>query len=412
MPEQLGAYFSAVQIRARSLFVRKRTKPSQTSNSSLLSSVEADFAYASGNDEDFPGAYKAHLLSLDADDLALVQATAFQRLAEYMHGRFGIGTEDLERALRGQANLEELILGSAGKRKNNVKPPPNAATFRTSISAGGIFGKHLDDLPANVRNADCGLPRVVVHLMALIVERGQLTSGLFRIDGRRQVVDALAEMIAGGYESNPATFGDAAVGVHELCSLLKRYLREIEGYLVPRAHVHALYALRHVTDGRERSTLSRLILLTLPASSVRALAAVSLFLSSLAECSASTQMTASSLAVVFTPTLFAVDGGMDDLQELAWITGLWADVIGGSSGSAGKSIGRGPQQSVFGLGIEWQVECLKAWQAHYQSLHPLPSTARESGMKQASTSKTGSSNRSKEPIAVMEANRSAKHFAR
>ena len=175
-PPSLGAYFTAVKLRSKTLLGDSRMGKNATEevNGRKRSKDHA----LDVSDEVFPGVFKAHVLSLDERDLQLVQSTAFQHLLKTLlvipmtsqgvkeEGRKKYGTEEaIKSALRGEISFEEAMTGI--KRTLILSPRTSIA----SMTNCGIFGAPLNSLDSKIVNPDCKLPRLIVHLMQLIYER-------------------------------------------------------------------------------------------------------------------------------------------------------------------------------------------------------------------------------------------------
>ena len=149
-----------------------------------------------------------------------------------------------------------------------------------------------------------------------------------------------------GYEMDDALWTDNSVGINELATLFKRYIRSIPGMLITRPITEALYTIKYLEDAKEKQRVLNSILLCLPPQHLLALSAIIIFLSLLSLHSSTTKMTAPNLAIVFAPTIFDIKS---DFQELAFVTKVLEDVISASE----------PLESPFGLKADWQLECLQ-----------------------------------------------------
>lgn len=364
-PHSLGAYFTVVQLRSKTLFHDSKDpkNSNKTTDDPSRKRRNKDHSLDTA-DEEFPGVYKAHLLSLDGRDLALVQSTAFEYLLRTLTTDTAIPhspgveskehctEESIKSALRGEISFEEAV---TGVRKALIMSP---RTSITSIVNYGIFGMPLRNLDNKVTNPDCKLPRVIVYLMQLIYERGRHSPNLFRVEGDTAVVQTLIEATHNGYEMDDSIWIDSSVGINELATLFKRYIRSIPGMLITRPITEALYTIRYPEDVNERQRLVNSILLCLPSENILALSAVTLFLSLLSEHSNTTKMTASNLSIVFAPTIFDIKS---DFQELAFVTKILEEVISSSE----------PLESPFGLKAEWQMECLQWYAVNNKSSFAL-----------------------------------------
>ena len=317
---QLGAFFESVYLRREALLRNEGVE-----------------------DQDFPGAYHAHLLSLDAVDMQLVKQVALLELSRRLGalGYVGVTTSRVRDALEDGSIGFEVFLGKKGTSLNS---PLESNVGRSSLSHTGIYGKRLQELEPRICNADSRLPRVIVQLMAVIWERQAESRQLFRVEGYQEEVAELVEKTCSGFESDPKIWRKA--GIDELTSLFKRYLRSIEGLVVPRTCCDALYAMRHIHGAsRDRVFLSRLILLTLPAENLRALSSIILFLGSLSH-----QHSPTSMALVLSPSLF---DSRADLQQSSWMAGLLGDLISEGFGE---------------IPVEMMENCLRWWEISRQSI--------------------------------------------
>nr|XP_017206592.2 protein FAM13A-like isoform X2 [Danio rerio] len=163
-----------------------------------------------------------------------------------------------------------------------------------------VFGVPLSHLRRHGQMRQ-GLPLALTHMVQFLDQHGLSISGLFRISGKVKQ-----------YQELKKSFNDGAFpefdmeDIHPLASLLKLFLRELPGGLIPESHGKQLLNVFRDSKEEERNQSMRMILNTLPEEHFNVLSYLLFFLSRVAAESQQNLMTPANLSIVFGPTIFHV----------------------------------------------------------------------------------------------------------
>ncbi|ROL51155.1 Protein FAM13A [Anabarilius grahami] len=156
-----------------------------------------------------------------------------------------------------------------------------------------------------------GLPLVLTHIVEFVEKRGLFSSGLFRVSGSVKRCQELRKSFdRGGFPEFDS--GD----IPTLASLLKLFLMELPGRLIPEPHMTKLLKVfSRESKKDELNQAVRMILNSLPEEHFNVLCYLMFFLSRVAAESQLNLMTSKNLATVFGPTIFHVPLGPTMFEE-------------------------------------------------------------------------------------------------
>ncbi len=133
------------------------------------------------------------------------------------------------------------------KRANGISPNNNNASSKTPA----YFGIRLDEICAREKQ---NVPLIVTQLCAFLRAVGGLhTEGIFRVNGNSRVIESLRNAADAALSNWEGISGDASSGadaflahlerygdIHSVASLLKLFLRELPGGVVPPSYTKEL----------------------------------------------------------------------------------------------------------------------------------------------------------------------------
>ncbi|KAK9978096.1 hypothetical protein ABG768_019864 [Culter alburnus] len=155
-----------------------------------------------------------------------------------------------------------------------------------------------------------GLPLVLTHIVEFVEKHGLFSSGLFRVSGSVKRCLELRKSFDHG------DFPEFDTGdIPTLASLLKLFLRELPGGLIPEPHMTNLLKVFRESKQEELNQAVRMILNSLPEEHFNVLCYLMFFLSRVAAESQLNLMTSKNLATVFGPTIFHVPLGPTMFEE-------------------------------------------------------------------------------------------------
>ncbi|XP_073774454.1 protein FAM13A-like isoform X1 [Danio rerio] len=146
-----------------------------------------------------------------------------------------------------------------------------------------------------------GIPLALRHMVEFLEKHGVTICGLFRVSGRVKSCQDLKKSFNNG-EYPEFDIED----IHPVASLLKLFLRELPGGLIPEPQRHQLLKGFLESKGDEQHQAMRAILNTLPEEHFNLLSYLMFFLSRVAGESQQNLMTTTNLSIVFGPTIFYV----------------------------------------------------------------------------------------------------------
>ncbi|KTF82790.1 hypothetical protein cypCar_00035397 [Cyprinus carpio] len=155
-----------------------------------------------------------------------------------------------------------------------------------------------------------GLPLVLTHIVEFVEKHGLSKSGLFRASGSvKQCQELRKSFDQGGFPEFDS--GDILTPA----SLLKVFLRELPGGLIPEPHrTQLLKVFRDSKEGRLNQAV-KTILNSLPEEHLNVLCYLMFFLSRVAAESHLNLMTSGNLSIVFGPNIFHVPLGPTMVEE-------------------------------------------------------------------------------------------------
>nr|XP_023419891.1 protein FAM13A-like [Cavia porcellus] len=161
-----------------------------------------------------------------------------------------------------------------------------------------LFGVSLQELQQQGLTKD-GVPTMVRSIVEYLVQRGLTQEGLFRVDGSMKAVEQLQRAWESGVHVDLGP-GD----VRAAASLLKRFLRELPGGLVPSVLRPRLLRLCHDGGDDAQENSLRGLIEELPDSHYRLLKYLCQFLTEVAKHHTQNRMNVYNLATVFGPNFF------------------------------------------------------------------------------------------------------------
>ena len=127
------------------------------------------------------------------------------------------------------------------------------------------FGVDLDvlmdyeeSMPPRTEAAPPSVPRFVERVVCHVAAHGTGEKGVFRCAGEKRAMDALVEMVDSG-RFDSLSLPDA--GLHNLCGVLKQYLRELPQPVIPFAQYEAFLHVALLADrpAQQRAELAALV---------------------------------------------------------------------------------------------------------------------------------------------------------
>ncbi|XP_051736603.1 protein FAM13A-like [Ctenopharyngodon idella] len=146
-----------------------------------------------------------------------------------------------------------------------------------------------------------GLPLALMHIVEFVEKHGLRESGLFRVGGKVKRCQELRK----SFDQGGVPEFDSE-DIPTLASLLKLFLRELPGGLIPEPHRTQLLNVFRDSKEEEMNQALRTILNSLPEEHFNVLCYLSFFLSRVAAGSHLNLMTSKNLSIVFGPTIFHV----------------------------------------------------------------------------------------------------------
>ncbi|ROL44111.1 Protein FAM13A [Anabarilius grahami] len=146
-----------------------------------------------------------------------------------------------------------------------------------------------------------GLPLALMHIVEFVEKHGLRESGLFRVGGK---VKRCQELRKSFNQGGVPEFDSEDMPT--LASLLKLFLRELPGGLIPEPHRTQLLNVFRDSKEEEMNQALRTILNSLPEEQFNVLCYLLFFLSRVAAESHLNLMTSKNLSIVFGPTIFHV----------------------------------------------------------------------------------------------------------
>ncbi|XP_073679254.1 protein FAM13A-like [Garra rufa] len=155
-----------------------------------------------------------------------------------------------------------------------------------------------------------GLPLVLTHLVESVEKHGLTMSGLFRLSGSVKHCKELRKSFDEG------SFPEVdSVNILTLGSLLKAFVRELPGGLIPEPQRTQLLKVFKDSKKKELNQAVRTILNSLPEEHFNVLCYLMFFLSRVAAESHLNLMTSENLSVVFGPSIFHVPFSPNMFEE-------------------------------------------------------------------------------------------------
>eukprot|EP00911_Craspedida_sp_UC1_P000071 UC1_evm1s60 len=205
--------------------------------------------------------------------------------------------------------------GKRGKAKKGGKDGKLAAAARVfGANLSEMANRDMAEAPEAIRVDDC--PIFFESILRTLRERGLSEEGLFRKAGSTARIKALRAKIEAA--SGRLDLSTEAPVTHDLCSVLKQFLREVRNPLLTSEYLEAFSSTQEL-DGDSQGYVLQLLVLLLPPAHRACLRELLEFLCQVASHSDQNKMGLANLAVVFAPTLFYVRGskGQKMLKEVA-----------------------------------------------------------------------------------------------
>ncbi|XP_021116730.1 protein FAM13A isoform X3 [Heterocephalus glaber] len=184
-----------------------------------------------------------------------------------------------------------------------------------------LFGVSLPELQQQGLTKD-GVPTVVRSIVEYLVQHGLMQEGLFRVNGSVQAVEQLQRRLESGSRAELGP-GD----VHTAAGLLKRFLRELPGGLVPAALWPRLLQLCRDGKGDAQENSLRDLMKELPDTHYCLLKYLCRFLTKVAKHHVHNRMNIHNLATVFGPNFFHVPGGHEGMKEQDLCNKIMAKIL-------------------------------------------------------------------------------------
>uniref|UniRef100_A0A1I8QEZ4 Rho-GAP domain-containing protein n=1 Tax=Stomoxys calcitrans TaxID=35570 RepID=A0A1I8QEZ4_STOCA len=208
------------------------------------------------------------------------------------------------RLQRGILNLNTR--SSPKSEKKTYKALRNSQTTSLYLEDGlkpkhPIFGAPLDQLELN---RTTNVPRFVADSIEYIERKDRIVQdGLYRACGNKFSIDELKQKLTKSYIYDPKLI--TADDIHTITSLLKLFFRELPQPLIPQeTYTRLARDLLKMQDGIDTF---RIAINDMPEPNRSTLAFLMKHLTNVAACSASNRMNASNLAIVWGPSLFALN---------------------------------------------------------------------------------------------------------
>ncbi|CAM4571107.1 unnamed protein product [Leuciscus chuanchicus] len=185
----------------------------------------------------------------------------------------------------------------------------NTISFQQVETQKDVFGVPLIDLRKSGQMRQ-GLPLALTHTVEFVEKHGLSQSGLFRVGGKVKLCQGLRN----GFDQGSFPEFDSG-DIPTLASLLKLFLRELPGGLIPESHGTQLLKVFRDSKEEELNQAVRMILNSLPEEHFNVLCYLLYFLSRVAAESLQNRMTSKNLSIVFGPTIFHVPLGPTMIEE-------------------------------------------------------------------------------------------------
>jgi len=177
------------------------------------------------------------------------------------------------------------------------KPERLLTMVRTNVAQLRSFAVDLDDVLAQEKDNDCGVPRTALRCMELIEQKGFSTEGLFRVNGNPAVMQLLRDAL-----DKRVDIDSSSVRAHDVAQLFKKFLMEMPEPLLTTACVRRLKKLSpRFMEEEDVVSACQNIFHSMPESHREASRVVFDFLSVCADQETRTKMGANNLATVFAP---------------------------------------------------------------------------------------------------------------
>ncbi|KAF7233386.1 hypothetical protein EG68_08404 [Paragonimus skrjabini miyazakii] len=228
--------------------------------------------------------------------------------------------------------MEKLI------KKLNANPTPKKKLPRSSTAAAYsstvTFGLPLKEI---VDRDKTDIPLIVMDIFDyLFNNHGLEAEGIFRVNGNSRTVDTLRSLMdENGARwrvsdlSDMAIESERSVDVFSVASLLKLYLRELPGGLIP-AKVTPLFLETYYSyrDNRAAcfSQLEQLIA-NLPAPNYTLLQHLCHFLYKIWNCRAENKMSAEALGIVFGPNVFRLNQNAETIHDQSTVNRIMTFMV-------------------------------------------------------------------------------------
>jgi len=98
------------------------------------------------------------------------------------------------------------------------KPERLLTMVRSNVAQLRSFGVDLDDVLAQEKDNDCGVPRTALRCMELIEQKGFSTEGLFRVNGNPAVMQLLRDAL-----DRRVNIDSSTVRAHDVAQLFKKF---------------------------------------------------------------------------------------------------------------------------------------------------------------------------------------------
>ncbi|KAF6778956.1 hypothetical protein AHF37_01663 [Paragonimus kellicotti] len=215
--------------------------------------------------------------------------------------------------------MEKLI------KKLNANPTPKKKLPRSSTAAAystGTFGLPLKEI---VDRDKTDIPLIVMDIFDyLFNNHGLEAEGIFRVNGNSRTVDTLRNLMdENGARwrvsdlSDMAAESERSVDVFSVASLLKLYLRELPGGLIPAKVTPLFLETYYLYRDNRAACFSQLeqLIANLPAPNYTLLQHLCHFLYKIWNCRAENKMSAEALGIVFGPNVFRLNQSAETIHD-------------------------------------------------------------------------------------------------
>jgi hypothetical protein len=294
----------------------------------VVKSFLKSFAASHGGSEESVNSFDRKRLKCGSKDDAALEVTELMETLKPSASILDVSEAEHE-VLRAHLVpiLAEVLQNALLLSKREASKVVAELSVEKSLEPGqvhGIFGCPLHQLDAQLRDPYTGLPKVIVETMSAFIDNGGFErEGPFRIEGDKLELAALATAIQDGFESEHGILRRNQAPV--LAALIKRYLRQIPGFLIPTQALQVLLHLnQRLKDASTRLLITQILILCLPHYQAKALMALLTFLQASAHRESTHKMSAAAIAVCLGPSVF--DCGLD-LQRINSSNALLGELI-------------------------------------------------------------------------------------